>query len=112
MKQKWKVQIPLPKSKRMEGSGVLVVQRNIGWMGTVYDRYKIGPEFADAIFEIDQSYDWICDTSVIDGDTFDVYIEYTNSTGSRKETARLVPEKLEEHDGSEEVARPAAGNSA
>ena len=50
MKQKWKVDIPLPKSKRMEGTGILVVQRNVGWMGTFYDKYKIGPEFKDAIF--------------------------------------------------------------
>jgi hypothetical protein len=94
MKQKWKVQIPLPKSKRMEGTGVLVVARNNGWSGTVYDRYKIGPEFADAIFEIDDCYEWAGTTSIIDGDDFDVYIEYTNSTGSRKESVRLVPEKV------------------
>lgn len=94
MKQKWKVDIPLPKSKRMEGTGILVVQRNVGWMGTFYDRYKIGPEFKDAIFEIDSSYEWIGETSTIDGDDFDVYIEYTNSTGSRKESFRLVPEKV------------------
>jgi hypothetical protein len=95
VKQKWKVSIPLPKSKRMEGTGVLVVQKNEGWGGTVYDKYKIGPEFVDAIFEVSDEYEWRGASSVIDGNDFDVYIEYTNSTGSRKETIRLVPEKVE-----------------
>jgi hypothetical protein len=97
---KYSVVVPAPSAKRMRGSGKLIVTYNEGWDGIRDITY--GPkettvmeiEGADAEFEVPDKYEWIGSTSILDGFSFTVKVEYSNKTGSRKEEHVLVPKKL------------------
>jgi hypothetical protein len=97
---KYRVSIPAPKAKRMTANAKLVVILHDGWEGDqlvqVELERKESPltEFGDVEFEVPDRYEWTHSTSVVDGWSFDVQAEFQNSTGTRKEVIRLVPEKV------------------
>lgn len=91
---KWRVTIPPPKSKRMDGNGLLIIEKSQGWGSVSYDRYKIDSSTTEMTFEVNSIYESIHSTSIIDGNYFRVTIKYTNQSGSREESFELIPEKL------------------
>ena len=92
---KWQVVIPKPPVKRMEGSGKLFIRYDDGWSGGFAKQLPLEPDQTIAEFEVSEEYEWIGSTSICDGTTFEVWVEYSNSTGSRKTNVRLVPQKVE-----------------
>ena len=95
MKIKYAVSIPRPSANRMKGTGKIYVNCGSGWDFGPIKEYPLNPDQAEFEFEVDSSYEWINATSTNDGPVFDVYVEYINSTGSRKEKFTLVPRKVE-----------------
>lgn len=97
---KYQVVVPPPKAKRMMENAKLVVILHDGWEGDQLvqvdlERKESKLEKSGAVeFEVPDRYEYIYSSSVSDGWTFDVQVEYQNSTGSRKEIIRLVPEKV------------------
>jgi len=89
---KYQVIVPKPSAKRMK-KGKIVIELENGW--EVYPRkiYDIDADIGKFEFEVGDSFEYIHDTSVIDGDTFNVYVEFSNDVGSRTERAYLVPMK-------------------
>ncbi len=94
MKASWKVQIPPPSAKRMAGNGTLIVVRNYGWEGSYEDKIPLAADQTEAEITLKPDMDWIWETSVSDGDNFDVLVEYKNATGTRSERHRLVPQRV------------------
>lgn len=90
---KYRVTIPAPSAKRMAGKKILKVEAHDGWGQGWQKSYDLTNE-VEFDFEVSDDVDWAGNTSVTDGMTFSVCIEYSNSTGSRKQTVRLVPQKL------------------
>ena len=90
---KYQVTIPKPSAKRMKKGKVVIVLEN-GW--EVYPRnvYDIDANIVTFDFEVGDSFEYIHDTSVTDGDTFNVYVEFSNDSCSRIERAYLVPMKI------------------
>ena len=56
--------------------------------------YPITNETVSFEIELPDEYKWAHETSVTDGEEFRVFAEFVNSTGSRKESKELVPEKV------------------
>ena len=94
---KWKVNIP-ELSKRMVNRK-LVVDCWDGWGYSCKKEWKLEEMHEDAIFELSNDHEYVNDTACIDGLVFDVKIEGSNITGTRKEIKRLIPEKLEDKNG-------------
>lgn len=86
----------------MAGNGKVIVRLHHGWEGDTlvsYDGPTLNdhqiPEGAATLeFDVPDKYQWIHSTSENDGWSFAVSCEYTNSTGSRKETKQLVPQRV------------------
>lgn len=100
---RYTVSIPPPSAKRMAAFGKLVISLHHGYEGDKLITYDINPSIVKRElpenaktfeFEVPDQYEWIYSSSIIDGWYFDVACEYANSTGSRKETKQLVPEKI------------------
>ena len=91
---KYFVIVPPPKSKRMIENRQLLIYLEDGWDGC---KQIINPVCNLGKTEIDvpEEYEWLFGTSKNDGSTFQVIVEYTNSTGSKKEMYNLVPEKVQ-----------------
>lgn len=73
--------------------GKIVIQLENGWTNYPPKVYDIDSDVGNFEFEVGDSFEYIYDTSVIDGDTFNVYVEFTNDKGSRTEKLYLVPMK-------------------
>lgn len=106
---RWRIAVTPPKAKRMAKNGKLIIHFSHGWEGG----YRKEHDLQDALvqwdnkskelevgdcnifeFDIDDNYEYIYNTSVSDGDTFELVLEYTNSTNTRKETIKPVPERI------------------
>lgn len=90
---KYLVEVTPPSAKRMEGSGILVVTFEDGW--TYGGRKEIPITGSVVEFEIKDHYEYIKETKVLDGATFDVFVEYSNKDKTRKEVINLKPTKVE-----------------
>ena len=83
----------MPSAKRMAGNKVLKITANDGW-GQGWDKsYPLTNE-TEFEFEVRDDVEWIGQTTCNDSMVFNVSVEYSNSTGSRKETVHLVPQKI------------------
>jgi hypothetical protein len=91
---KYRAKILPPKSKRM--SGKVVIEVSDGWGLTSRDCYPISDNFSkDYIeFDLDDDVEYIHTAAWMDGRTYNAYIQYENSSGSRKEVVYLKPERL------------------
>lgn len=91
---KYSVAIPRPSAKRLKNVNV-VVETCEGWAGCGFKRnYPIDADQVSFEFSLPEEFEYVYTTSVIDGSTFNVYAEYSNDKGSRKETISLVPIKI------------------
>ena len=90
---KYQVVIPKPKAKRLK-HGKLLVSMNSGWEVDPTKTYEIHLNQTSFEFEVGDDFEYVHNTSWIDGSTFDVVVEFTNDNESRKETYRLVPTKV------------------
>jgi hypothetical protein len=83
--------------------GKVIVRLHHGWEddtlvsydGPTLNEHKIPEGAATFEFDVPDKYEWIHSTSICDDWCFEVCCEYTNSTGSRKETRQLVPQKCD-----------------
>ena len=57
-------------------------------------QYKIDAKMNSFQFEIPSCYEYFYSGKIIDGNYFDVVLEYSNEAGTRKQQIKLVPEKL------------------
>jgi hypothetical protein len=90
---KYKVIIPPPKAKRMNEHKKVVVEYSGGFDGYYYQKiHLLKPHEYTFEFEISKGIDYIYDSSTMDGDYFNVYVEYSNE--SRSERIYLVPGKV------------------
>jgi hypothetical protein len=89
---KYRTFIPAPKAKRMVDNCKLRLILHNGWEGDTVQESQARP--GDMTFDVPEGYEWIHATSVIDGESFSVEVEYQNKKGNRKQTIRLVPEKV------------------
>lgn len=97
--KRYEVMVPPPSAKRMLGNGKLVVVLHDGWEGDQLVQVEPTENATSAqpglaTFEIPDRYEWSRSTSIIDGWSFDVYVEWSNNTGSRKQRFDLVPRIL------------------
>ena len=92
---KYRVQIPMPSSKRMIGNGKIVIVRNVAPIGSHPVEHEIDSQATNFEFEMPDRFDWHKNTNYIDGDTFSVHIKYTNASGTRMQEIELVPEKID-----------------
>ena len=91
---KWEVVIPPPPAKRMAGSGKLFVQCSSGWK--VYPKTEIELKDQNLIqFEIKDEFEHVHDATCLDGRVFQVWIEYSNASGSRTVKWELIPGKVQ-----------------
>lgn len=81
----------------------IIVSLNNGWEGeelVTYNSkedffvYELKEKHASFTFDVPDRYQWIHSTDIVDGWSFSVACEYVNSSGSRKQTYQLVPQKL------------------
>lgn len=94
---RYSVTIPKAKSDRMNKENkTLIIEQSDGWVGYPPKRITLKPEVIHCEFEIPDDFEYVYNTKTIDGPTFNVKIEYANSSGSRKETYQLVPQIEEE----------------
>jgi hypothetical protein len=92
---KYKVFIPLPKAKRMVKQDKKVVLEFIdGFDGCKREKvYLLKPHKLEFEFEVPNGVDYIYNTSTIDGSYFNIFVEYSNESGSRTEKMLLVPSR-------------------
>ena len=90
----WEVTIPAPSAKRMAGSGKLCIQTSDGWRAGPAREIPLTAEQASVQFHVSDEVDWSRDTSMIDGPVFDVWVDYSNTSGSRKSRVHLVPQRV------------------
>lgn len=88
---KYRVSIPAPSAKRMAGKKTLRIEAGDGWGQGWKKEYALTDE-TEFEFDIANDTEWIGHTTCNDGMTFNVWVEYANSTGSRKEDIQLVPQ--------------------
>ena len=99
---KYRVMVPKPSAKRLVANGKVIVTYRDGWEDGSYvqhgepdmDIHELAVDAAGLEFEVADRYEWLYSNQVIDGWSFEVKAEYKNSTGSRVETFKLVPEKI------------------
>jgi hypothetical protein len=63
-----------------------------GWGHGGVHKYTIPADKFSAEFSLNDDAEYKYNTSMIDGLTFDVFVEYKNESGSRTERKHLVPE--------------------
>jgi hypothetical protein len=91
--KKYSVVIPPPKAKRMmKLEKVLHVEFGDGWNWGGVNRYTVPADKFYAEFPMSDNAEYRYNTSVIDGPTFDVFVEYKNEGGTRTERKYLVPQ--------------------
>ena len=97
---RYRVVIPSPSAKRLAANAKIVVTKHTGWEFDElvssfpdYEYHDLEPGTSSFEFEVPDKYAWSYSNSIINGWWFKVELEYSNSTGSRKENYRLVPEK-------------------
>lgn len=91
--KKYSVVIPPPKAKRMMNlPKTLHVVMSDGWVHGGHREYTIPADKFSADFELHDDAEYRYNTSVIDGLTFDVFVEYKNESGTRNEKKHLVPQ--------------------
>ena len=91
---KYQVVIPRPSAKRMKRA-VLIISRESGWETFGNKVFDVDLSKSSFEFEVDDSFEYIEDTTCNDGFVFDVCVEFSNDSGSRKEKFHLVPMKME-----------------
>lgn len=92
---RYTVTIPPAKSARMNKENkTLIIEQSDGWVAGTLQHIILKPEVTHYEFEIPDRIQHAHSTNDIDGPTFTVTVEYTNSSGSRKETYQLLPEEL------------------
>lgn len=91
--KKYRILVLPPKVKRMQGSGLVVINIEDGWNGWHEKTFSVGdsPYFE---FEMPNDIPWIHNNSVIDGKCFSIKLIYTNKDKTRQEILRPVPEEL------------------
>lgn len=94
---RWMVKVPEPSAKRLKKDRRLIVEATYAcWGGHKYE-FPI-PEGEDLVmydFEYEDGPD--ANEDILDADVYyRTYIEYRNSTGSRKETISVKPHEVEE----------------
>lgn len=94
MMAKYLVAIPKPSAKRMAAFGKIIVRLHDGFDGDKLISYDYEKSATTFEFEVPDKYEWYRSTSVVDGWSFSVSCEYTNSTETRKETKELVPQRI------------------
>jgi hypothetical protein len=87
------VSIPGASAKRLKIRKITVSVWD-GWNGAENKTTEIPPEQTEFEFEVADDRHWVRATSESDGKVFDVFIESSNSTGTRTEKKHLVPEKV------------------
>lgn len=90
---KYRVFIKPPSAKRMAGKKTLFIQAEDGW-GQGWKKSVLLTDETTYEFDVADDIDYIGETTCVDGMTFNVWVEYENSTGSRKETFQLVPQRI------------------
>lgn len=90
---KYRVSILPPKAKRMIGSAKLVITLHQGQEGDTKIEHKVA-KAGDFDFEVPDGYEWIYSSSILGGNSFSLSVQYSNDTGSRKESYNPVPEKI------------------
>jgi len=90
----WEVTIPAPSAKRMAGSGKLSILESSGWCVGPIREIILAADQASVQFHVSDEVDWSRDTSMIDGPVFDVWVDYSNTSGSRKSRVHLVPQRV------------------
>jgi hypothetical protein len=90
---KYQVTIPKPSAKRLKNAK-LVIESSDGWVAYKPEIYDLIPNQTSFEFEVADDLDYQYDTSVIDGPTFNVYVEFSNDVGSRQEKINLVPMRM------------------
>ena len=93
-KVKYRASVPAPPAKRMSGSGKCFISTTDGWCPGPTRELPLSPDQTEIEFDVSEDFEWVGTTSCSDGATFSIWIEYSNSTGSRKSKVELVPEKV------------------
>ncbi len=88
----YKVEVPKHSTKRMNKNKLIVIWGD-NWNGFKRKEYNLSGCEKDFIFELDDKFEFEGTTSKIDGPIFYVEVEYSNSTGSRKDSEFLIPVK-------------------
>lgn len=91
---KYEILVPPPKAKRCKNIK-LIVSCGGGWQGSTDEvlEFKIdNPGLFE--FEVPDKYEWIYNTSIMDGNTFSILVEYTNDLGDKKQIYNPVPGKI------------------
>lgn len=92
--QKYEILVPPPKAKRCNNIKLIVICGS-GWEGSTDKVLECKIESPGLIeFEVPDMYEWIYDTSIMDGNTFELLVEYTNDLGTKKEIIKPVPGKV------------------
>jgi len=89
---KYIVEIPQPSAKRLKHVK-LTIELSDGWVAYKPRVYDLTNQTSFE-FEVDDDFDYLRETSVIDGPNFDVYVEFSNDSGSRKEKIHLTPKRI------------------
>lgn len=87
----FRIDIHPPKSKRLTDKKVRLSFSQGFYGETTEEVFSLKPEDSFFVFKVPNNFDWIHNTSVLDGSCFDVEIEYTNPTNTRTETVKPVP---------------------
>lgn len=90
----WEVMIPAPSAKRMVGSGKLSILESDGWCVGPIREIILTADQASVEFEVSDEVEWRGSTSIIDGPVFDVWVDYSNTSGNRKSRIHLVPQRV------------------
>lgn len=88
---KYKVLIPSPSAKRLTEKLLSIVMED-GW--GFYNK-QIHPitDKSEFVFDVEDDIKCAFQSTCMDAPTFKVFVDFSNISGSRKETVRLVPVK-------------------
>jgi hypothetical protein len=91
---KYKVIIPKPIAKpERYNSKTLIISFEDGWGQNSKTIHSLNDE-EEFDIDIPDDIEYVGESKCLDGMTFDVSLEYSNPTGTRKEYFRLVPQKV------------------
>jgi hypothetical protein len=92
---KYSVIIPKAKTSRMNKENkTLILTMSSGWTTDVVKKVVLKPEVIHCEFEVPDDFNYIHNTTIIDGKIFKVEVEYSNQSESRKEKLQLVPQRI------------------
>lgn len=89
---KYRAAIPAPSAKRMLANKVLIIHCEDGWGQGQEQRRKLTDE-TEVEFDVPDDIEWSGQCITMDAMVFGAWVEYQNSTGSRKELLQLTPVK-------------------